>query len=96
MCAHPTIMRYRTDAVPAVLAWMEADKEQRTRTAIAKRLGVAHSTVSRWLKGLSRPDPAQRDAMHALAGVDPSLWQTPKERRLAEKLRTAFPARAAS
>lgn len=50
-------------------------RHQLTRTAFARRVGVAHGTVSKWCAG-ARPDWPQLLAIHAATGgmVQPNDW----------------------
>lgn len=63
----------------ALTEW-RAERPDRTLVAIGRALGVAHTTVMRWLDGASRPDAEQRVRLHALTGISPDDWRTADER----------------
>lgn len=52
-------------------AWMR--RERLTQTTAAERLGCHQTTVSRLLAGKQEPDPALRERIAAVAGVE---WTT--------------------
>lgn len=80
----------------ALAEWQAADKAARTRAAIARSLGCAHTTVMRWLDGTSRPDAEQRLRLHALTGIKPDDWRTTEERAaVVEPLADTIPPGAA-
>lgn len=80
----PRTLPVMTDQVTrgrlALAEWQAADRAARTRAAIARSLGCAHTTVMRWLDGTSRPDAEQRVRLHALTGIAPDAWRTTEER----------------
>lgn len=46
------------------------DRAGLRRDFVARRCGVKPWTVSRWLRGASRPDPSQQLALGALLNLD--------------------------
>lgn len=76
-----------THGAAALSEWLAAPG--RSQVSLAARLGVAQPTVSAWATGAARPDAHHREALEALAGIDPVAWQTPAERETIARARAA-------
>jgi hypothetical protein len=62
-----------------LLKWLEADST-RSRTQVARALGISQPAVSNWLRGVSRPEHMHRVALERLCGVPAGDWDTDEER----------------
>jgi len=47
--------------------------------SLAKRLDVTTQAVWNWVNGVSRPSPANRDAIEHITGIHRREWLTPEE-----------------
>jgi len=59
---------------PGFNEWLKREFDNRPRmnqTALAISIGVGQSTVSKWLKGLSTPDPENCHKLASFFGVSP-------------------------
>lgn len=65
--------------------WLDADKS-RSRTMIARALGITQPAVSNWLRGVSRPEHVHRFALERLCGIPALDWDTAEERERRERL----------
>lgn len=45
--------------------------ELKSQAAVARKVGVSESTISKWLRGLNRPSDAQIDRLADIVGIDP-------------------------
>lgn len=57
-----------------------------SQQALAEKLGVKQPSVSAWLKGDSRPDAVQRDALEVTLGIPREWWRKPEEQERLERL----------
>lgn len=69
----------RTEGLDLLRAWM-AEQPGRTQSFIAAQLGLNQSSVSGWLRCVSRPEPEQRAALQLLTGIPQEAWLTDAER----------------
>ncbi len=51
--------------------------------SVARQLGAAPATISRWLDGTTRPEPHLRAALERLFGIPADAWMTDDERTVA-------------
>jgi hypothetical protein len=67
---------------------------RRTQAWLATQLGVKQPIVSKWVRGLSRPEPHLRDAIEVLfpGRVLAADWRTDEEAGLIETLRGVPPS----
>ena len=49
-------------------------REGRVAYWLADQLGVDPATLSQWATGRRLPLPHNRDALHNICGIDPSVW----------------------
>lgn len=75
-----TIDVARTDGSKRLAKWLK-DNET-SQTDLAKRLGIEQPSISRWVSGGSRPDPALRDAIALITGIEAEAWRSAKEKKL--------------
>ncbi len=73
------------DAVDRLREWMSASGTHQTARAV--RLGLNQSSVSSWLRRVSRPEAHHRAALQLLTGIEESAWLTDEERELIERAR---------
>lgn len=59
--------------------WVKAEKG-RTWAKLADEVGVSYQSLRGWCVGKAAPEPHHRQVLHALTGVEPSVWATAKER----------------
>lgn len=75
-----------TTGLELLRAWM-AEQPGRTQSFVAGRLGLNQSSVSGWLRCVSRPEPEQRAALELLAGIPQEAWLTDGERERLDAVR---------
>lgn len=63
----------------ALNAWLEADRDNRTKTRIADALGVSASAVGQWSSGRAVPGHVYRRALRVLTGISEEAWVTREE-----------------
>lgn len=72
-------MLHETPALEALRKWLH-DDPSRSQSLIARTLGIAQPSVSRWMSAFGRPTPEHRAALEALTGIPAADWQKPGER----------------
>lgn len=60
--------------------WLEADRENRTKTLVADAIGVSSSAVGQWASGKAVPGHVYRPALRVLTGIPEDAWVTEDER----------------
>jgi hypothetical protein len=69
-----------TDGGVALAAWFEAHPET-SRATFAEWIGRPKSSLSKWIRHLTRPDAEARIAIQHRAGIPIEAWLTEEERR---------------
>lgn len=77
-----------TRARLALVEWFAADKT-RTKTALARRLGVSQVLVSFWCEGTARPSDKLREALVTVCGIPTHEWLDAEERIEVQQIRAA-------
>lgn len=79
----------KTDGAKRLAAWLKESKTSQTQFAADLRVG--QSTVSRWLSGHLRPEPAYREAIERRTGIEATAWLSKAEKELLESITSAEP-----
>jgi transcriptional regulator with XRE-family HTH domain len=65
---------------PALLGkWLK--KKHVSQQVFAERLGLNQSSVSNWLREITRPDETHQEIIETITGISRDSWMTTEERR---------------